>query len=248
MFFECINKTEQKLQSWVRYKPAQFVFPGGIASFTFDDFPKSATNGARVLENYKARGTFYVAFGLADTENHLGRMYNLDDVRALHEAGHEIGCHTYSHVDCRQAGVEVVLAEVSKNDMAHRAVIGDAKMTNFAFPFGASSFASRRALRDRFVCCRGVQAGINSGPGDLTYLRSVHLYHHLFDEQQVRRFIDRSKSLGAWIIFYTHDVSTNPSAFGCTPQELEAIVAYASCSMPVVTVREAVRRLDVYAR
>jgi peptidoglycan/xylan/chitin deacetylase (PgdA/CDA1 family) len=247
MFFECVNRAEQKLQPWVRYKPVQFNLPGGIASFTFDDFPKSATKGAKILENYESRGTFYVAFGLAGSENHLGRMCNFDDVRTLHKTGHEIGCHTYSHLDCSQAGVEAILAEVSKNDMAHRSVIDDAKMINFAFPFGASSFASRRALRDRFVCCRGVRAGVNSGPGDLTYLRSVHLYHHLFDDLRVRRLIDRSKSLGAWIIFYTHDVSTNPSAFGCTPQELEAIVAYASASMPVVTVREAIRRLDVHA-
>jgi peptidoglycan/xylan/chitin deacetylase (PgdA/CDA1 family) len=247
MFFRCVNKIEQKLQSLIRYKPAQFNLPGGIASFTFDDFPKSAINGAKILENYKSRGTFYVAFGLGETENHMGRMYNSDDVKSLHGAGHEIGCHTYSHLDCSQASVETLWAEVSKNDVAHRAVIGDAKMTNFAFPFGASSFASRRALRDRFVCCRSVRAGINSGAGDLTYLRSVRLYHRLFDDQQMRRLIDRSKSLGAWIIFYTHDVSTNPSAFGCKPEELEAIVAYASATMPVVTVREAAAHFDVRA-
>lgn len=246
MFFGCVNKFEQKLQPWIRYKPARFNYPGGIASFTFDDFPKSATTGAKILEDHESRGTFYVAFGLAETENHLGRMCDLDDVRALHEAGHEIGCHTYSHVDCSQASVETLLAEVSKNDAAHRVAISDAKMTNFAFPFGASSFASRRALRDRFVCCRGVRAGLNSGAGDLTSLRSIRLYHHLFDDQQVRRFIDRSKRLGAWIIFYTHDVSTNPSAFGCKPEELEAIVAYARGVMPVLTVREAVARLDVH--
>ena len=38
-----------------------------MVSFTFDDVPKSAaTVGAPMLEEYGARGTFYVAGGLVD--------------------------------------------------------------------------------------------------------------------------------------------------------------------------------------
>ena len=67
-----------------------------IVSFTFDDFPQSAvSNGARLLEEHGARGTFYL------TGSHCGRVldeapqYGAKDLAALVQAGHEIGCHTF---------------------------------------------------------------------------------------------------------------------------------------------------------
>ena len=69
-----------------------------IVSFTFDDFPQSAVlNGARLLENHGARGTFYL------TGSYCGRVvdnvpqYGAEDLAVLAQAGHEIGCHTFSH-------------------------------------------------------------------------------------------------------------------------------------------------------
>ena len=45
--------------------PLQLSGTGPMVSFTFDDVPKSAaTIGAPLLEQYDARGTFYVAGGL----------------------------------------------------------------------------------------------------------------------------------------------------------------------------------------
>ena len=44
------------------------TWPGGVVSFTFDDFPRSAwSNGGAVLEEYDVRGTYYAAMGLAGT-------------------------------------------------------------------------------------------------------------------------------------------------------------------------------------
>ena len=69
-----------------------------IVSFTFDDFPRSAVaNGAGLLEDHGARGTFYM------TGSYCGRVidgipqYGTEDLAALAAAGHEIGCHTFTH-------------------------------------------------------------------------------------------------------------------------------------------------------
>ena len=82
-------------------RPAKVDWPGGVVSFTFDDFPRSAwVNGGAILEKYDRRGTYYTAMGMAGTANNLGPLFDLDDLRAAHAHGHEIACHTYHHRDC----------------------------------------------------------------------------------------------------------------------------------------------------
>jgi peptidoglycan/xylan/chitin deacetylase (PgdA/CDA1 family) len=97
--------------------PINVKHPGGIISFTFDDFPKTAAQaGADVLMNNDVRGTYYAAFGLAGTDNHQGAHFDQGDIRRLSENGHEIGCHTYNHHDFAKTSV----AEI-QNDLARSA-------------------------------------------------------------------------------------------------------------------------------
>ncbi len=93
-----------------RSKPFAMRNTAPLVSFTFDDVPDSAyTNGAAVLEQHGVRGTFYIATGTLGAADSHWRVIGRDQVRALHERGHEIGCHTFSHVgvdrlDARRAG------------------------------------------------------------------------------------------------------------------------------------------------
>src|SRR6185437_4505492 len=69
-------------------RPAKVNWPGGVVSFTFDDFPRSAwVSGGAILEQYDRRGTYYAALGMAGTENHLGPMFTPDDLRQAHAHG-----------------------------------------------------------------------------------------------------------------------------------------------------------------
>src|ERR1700735_5587982 len=82
-----------------RSKPFAMRNTAPLVSFTFDDVPDSAyTNGAAILENRGVRGTFYIAAGTCGTVDTHWRVIDRNQVRALHAADHEIGCHTYSHV------------------------------------------------------------------------------------------------------------------------------------------------------
>src|SRR5690554_7007862 len=80
-----------------------------VFSFTFDDVPLSgAKNGSRILENYGARGTYYISSKLNKSNPpNPERLYNIgentifatdEDIKDLHEKGHEIACHSYSHM------------------------------------------------------------------------------------------------------------------------------------------------------
>jgi peptidoglycan/xylan/chitin deacetylase (PgdA/CDA1 family) len=72
--------------------------PGPLVSFTFDDFPVSAlSNGGRILEDFGARGTYYFSYGLMGREEPTGKMFSAEDLAAVIDRGHELGCHTYDH-------------------------------------------------------------------------------------------------------------------------------------------------------
>jgi peptidoglycan/xylan/chitin deacetylase (PgdA/CDA1 family) len=226
--------------------PAKVKWPGGVVSFTFDDFPRSAwVNGGAVLEKYDRRGTYYTAMGFAGTANKLGPMFELDDLRAAHVRGHEIACHTYTHRDCGRASPAAIAGEIDENAAALSAALDGAPITNFAYPFGGVSLAAKRALNARFASCRGTGRGINHGTVDLADLLSTSIYSRNFDRDRFCQLIDDAQASDGWIIFYTHDVADEPSPFGCTPAQFQSIVAYAAENAPVLPVRDVLAGLSL---
>jgi len=229
----------------LRTNPAKVNWPGGIVSFTFDDFPRSAwINGGAILEQYDRRGTYYAAMGLASTENDLGPMFGLDDLRAAHARRHEIACHTHSHRDCARASPAEIDAEIDANAAALAQALPDAAITNFAYPFGGVSLSAKSALADRFDSCRGTGRGVNQGTVDLADLFSTSLYSRNFDRDKLCQLIDDAQAASGWTIFYTHDVADEPSPFGCTPTQFQSIVAYAVANAAVLPVRDVLAGLN----
>jgi len=87
-----------------RLRPIDIAVQGGAVSFSFDDFPKSAlATGGAILEKYGVRGTYYAAVGLAGTTGNVGPIADRAEMREAHQRGHELACHTYSHLDCSRA-------------------------------------------------------------------------------------------------------------------------------------------------
>src|ERR1700675_3547569 len=75
---------------------------GPVVSFGFDDLPRTAyLAGGAILKNLGARGTYYAAPGLMGTSSELGEQFRSEDVHSLLEDGHELACHTFSHISSR---------------------------------------------------------------------------------------------------------------------------------------------------
>src|SRR5579871_5019873 len=84
---------------FVPVKPRRISLSAPLASFTFDDFAKSAwREGGKLMESYGARATYYTSGGLCGTMHDHVRCYDEDDLSALAAAGHDVGCHTFEHV------------------------------------------------------------------------------------------------------------------------------------------------------
>jgi hypothetical protein len=62
---------------------------------------------------------------------------------------------------------------------------------------------------------------------DLNLLRANSLYSCCFDLDVIDRLFEANERRKGWLIFYTHDISENPSSFGCKPGEFESVVKLA---------------------
>lgn len=241
-------KLARELGGFLSTRPAKIEWPGGVVSFTFDDFPRSARiNGGAILEKFDKRGTYYAAMGLAGTASPLGPMFDADDLRAVHAQGHEIACHTYSHRDCCRAAPNEIAAEIERNAAALAELI-DAPLDNFAYPFGGVSLTAKNALAGRFASCRGTGRGLNQGTVDLADLLATSIYGQDFDRDALCQLIDDAQAANGWVIFYTHDIADAPSPFGCTPAQFQAIVAYAAENAPVLPVCDVIAGLGLAER
>jgi peptidoglycan/xylan/chitin deacetylase (PgdA/CDA1 family) len=200
-----------------------------MVSFTFDDAPVSAaTIGARLIEEYTARGTFYVAGGLADSWSGNWTVTGADHIIDLHRRGHEIGCHTFSHRRTTDLNAAAMSAEITENRRYLTALDASIRVENFAYPYGTSSVLRKGQLGKAFRSSRGVLPGINRGTVDLQYLRAMPLIDALIDQDGIDRMLDEAVDSNGWLIFYSHDVEPEPSPFGCSPSLLRHALEAAS--------------------
>lgn len=195
-----------------------------IVSFCFDDFPRTAYRaGGAILKHFRALGTYYAAPGLMNTSNDLGEQFTLDDIESLLTDGHEVGCHTFSHVSCRNVSFKTFEADVLKGREALRGMTGRDPV-NFAYPFGHVSLVAKKRIGSQMKTCRGIYGGLNGRNPDLNLLYANSLYGDIDQMAPYESLVSLNQQRKAWLIFYTHDVRDTPSPFGCTPALLEKVV------------------------
>jgi hypothetical protein len=79
---------------------------------------------------------------------------------------------------------------------------------------------------------------------DLAQLKSVGLERRRWSEARVERFVAKAKAANGWLTFYTHDVSDDPTPYGCTPAMLEhALETLQAAEIPVLTIKQALARV-----
>ena len=212
-----------------------------LISFTFDDVPASACSvGARILEDHGARGTLYISGGGCGRDSPGGRLATADELRALHSRGHELGCHTYSHLAVSDNGFKELDYDFERNKAFLNHVTGESTTRNFAYPYGDFSFRTKRHLESRFGSCRSLIPGLHSKAVDLGALKTFALDNSSIDQAGITDLIDATVRQTGWLIFSGHDVDNKPSKFGVSPDLLAyALYAAKEASCRIVTVAAA---------
>ncbi|MFZ6686500.1 polysaccharide deacetylase family protein [Undibacterium sp. SXout11W] len=198
----------------------------GVVSFSFDDVPASACQlGVEVLDRYQAKGTFYVCGGLTNGIEQSQACHSVQDLQYLSANGHEIGCHTFSHTNCANASLAALKIDWQRNrDFFSQHQL---PQTGFAFPFGAYDLPSKIAAARLFPYSRITGGGTQIGRADLHALRAQALYAQSTDADTILELMQQTATEGGWLIFYSHEVSSNPGPWGTTPEQLESALRIA---------------------
>lgn len=239
---DLLSKVSRRFTQERAARPVKLAFDEPILSVTFDDFPATAADaGARVLERYGARGTFYASSKLSGTDGPCGRNFSPRDIARLTSLGHEIGCHTSNHADCARRDVFTSLEDLARNRDALMAM-GARSPRAHAYPYGETTRALKDGLPPRLATARGVTPGLNVGHGDLAQLRAYPLFGAGALER-LHQAMRIAAKRNAWVIAFTHDVSDEPSDWGTRTADLDALMRTAhALGFTVLPVSSAIER------
>jgi len=199
-----------------------------IFSFTFDDVPISAAvAGAKILEDAGVRGTYYVALGMesSNSEKEAERRFiNEDEILALYEKDHDIGCHTFSHFNFREIPTSDIEVDCNKNTDRLMNIIKSSSIDHFAYPFGAVSLPGKKQLGYKYKTMRTTDPGLNYGSTDMSHLRTISLCNISFDRDKVLKSIQSAVKHKAWVVFFSHDICDSPSDWGTKTNDFKWVV------------------------
>jgi peptidoglycan/xylan/chitin deacetylase (PgdA/CDA1 family) len=230
------GKVSRLLARNIRSKSLPMRNTAPLVTFTFDDVPASACrNGAPILERHGARGTFYACGGGCGMNSPGGQLADVQQLRILHANGHEIGCHTYSHIALPTANADHITSDLKRNEWILKAAISGLAVRNFAYPYGALSLRTKRQIQVHFDSCRALLPGINTGRVDLGALKAWSLDNASIDRERISALLAETVRNNGWLIFCSHDVAEQPSRFGVTPDLLSFAIATAQAAGCVCT-------------
>lgn len=220
------NKVRRVLTGAMSRRPFALAAARPCISFTFDDFPASASRvGGAILEEHGFAGTFYLSMGLLGRESPSGRIADAGDVQHAVRRGHEIGCHTLDHQDGTVARPADYLASIDANQDAFQGLVPGGRMASFAYPLDGPGVGVKAAVKDRFRTLRAGGQTFNTGTIDLAMLKSYFLDARTDGEMDaVRALIDANARARGWLVFATHDVAERPSRYGCSIERFREVV------------------------
>lgn len=200
--FRAFVKELAKTHTFISYSEAvERVKRGPIdkpyVSFSFDDGFKSNVRTARILEEFGARGMFFVPPGFIGTEtvgearDFYGFSEGVDepamtwsDLEQLLESGHEIGNHTLGHKVMSWVDDTVMENEIHEGATQLRTRLGP--IEHFAWPRGRFFHFTEQAARAVFdsghTSCASAERGAHTVPhsasDETLCLRRDHIMTH----------------------------------------------------------------------
>ena len=214
-----------------RYARRDFRLTSDVpyVSFTFDDFPRTAlVEGGRILTEQGASGTYFVSFQLLGRPSVSGPIASHVDLQTLVQGGHELGCHTFEHLDGRRSTADAFERSLEANRRALADAVPGATFSTFAYPLDGPVLSIKKAVAKHFDGCRFGGQSFNTGVVDLNLLKAYFLdERNRGDLAAVRQVVEQNALARGWLIFATHDVAPSPSQYGCDPAYFEEVVRLA---------------------
>jgi peptidoglycan/xylan/chitin deacetylase (PgdA/CDA1 family) len=134
---------------------------------TFDDGNDNTyTRAFPILQKYGFSGTAYIVYNYVGVTNYMDKQ----QIRALYEAGWEIGSHGLSHVDLT-THTDRQEAEIVESKRKLQKLLDGIPIDTFAYPFGAYDAPSLHYLDFAgYIAAVGLGPDMHQGPGNIHYL------------------------------------------------------------------------------
>jgi peptidoglycan/xylan/chitin deacetylase (PgdA/CDA1 family) len=109
--------------------------PARGVALTFDDgYMDAYTAALPILQRHGYTATFYIVSGFVGQPGYMG----WEEIRALRDAGMEIGAHSVTHPDLTSLGLEDLRLQVGESGAAIAAALGQ-PVESFCYPAGRFS-------------------------------------------------------------------------------------------------------------
>lgn len=159
--------------------------PRNAVVLTFDDgYSDAAEVVTPILRKFGARASFYVSAGFIGDGRHAGWA----QLRTMHAAGMEIGCHGTRHLDLSRITPSAASYEVRHCVDALTKYV--ARPTTYVYAAGKWNATALALMR-----LTGMKAALTERPGDVTTLASPYTLP--------RRRIDRSTGIASFAALAT---------------------------------------------
>jgi peptidoglycan/xylan/chitin deacetylase (PgdA/CDA1 family) len=240
------NRIGRDLAQWLCRRTVRVQLEKPVISFTFDDFPRSALlTAGPMLRAQGILGTYYTSFGLMGQTAPTGEIFLREDLNEFVKQGHELACHTFDHCHSWNTAPAEFEASILRNQTALAEILPGKLFNNFSYPISHPRPDTKRRTAQHYRSARGGGQTFNHGTTDLNYLKAFFIEQSRDNVNAIKQVIDANTAANGWLIFTTHDVSANPTRFGCTSEVFKQVVEYSAKSgAAILPVNEALERLN----
>ena len=186
-------------------QPGPAFWQQPLLSFTFDDGWASAfTNGARLLDTYGFKGTFYLNPSSIDTPEHFGTSYQVKD---LAKRGHELASHGYEHFDFTTYPADKIDYQLGHAREYFAQILGQSKV-DFATPYGNTDPQVEYFARQYYASLRTTDSGINTRQNFNPYNLRVLYVGTQTPLSTLAENLQEAKDTHGWLVLVYHRVET----------------------------------------
>ncbi len=226
---------------------SQFSYQGfnrPIVSITDDDgYASFYNNGLPLLQKYDLTSTDYIISSYVT--NAAGYMTS-NMIKALHNAGNEIGSHSVNHPDLTSLTASQADSELKDSQTYLQNLLGIA-VPNYAAPYGAYNNDVVTDAANYYQSYRTTISGYNAKNN---FDRNAIMVQNLVNTTtlaEVQSWIAQAQATNTWLVLVYHQVDTAPSAgdYNTYPSDFDAqLQAIKSSGIAVETVAQALAELE----
>jgi peptidoglycan/xylan/chitin deacetylase (PgdA/CDA1 family) len=210
----------------------------GLVSVTFDDgYSNQYDNAFPALKKDAVPGTFFLISGYLDNPSYMTTA----QAKELQTAGSEIGAHTVDHPDLTTLSGSALTSELADSKASLEKKFGVGKVTDMAYPYGASNAAVQAEAAKYYSSARSTDSGSNARGALKKYALTIGYVLNTTSVDTIKGWIADAKAKDTWLILCYHGVADNKPTDTYTtsvPNFTAAMDAIKSAGLKPVTVHD----------